>query len=178
MLKRITEEGADKKLDRPNIEGLRVGERLKTYGRLKPDIEGLRICGGLKLTGRDKDGNLLWVKKEKNLITNAGFDLIADVIGLNSQPSDITHMAIGSGAAGDATATALTSEDQREITTYAHSTGTKAFTFTSTFTTVVAATEYGTFNDSSSGDMLNTAGIGPITVDSLDIEATFNMSTG
>lgn len=178
MSKEVKEKETDKKLDRPNIEGLRVCERLKTYGKLEPDIEGLRICGGLKLTGRDKDGNILWIEREKNLITDAGFDLICDVIGLDSQPSDITHMAIGSGEAGGSTATALTSEDQRETTTYAHTTGEKTFTLTSTFTTVVAATEYGTFNDSSGGDMLNTAGIGPITVDSLDIQATFTLSTG
>lgn len=152
-----TEEEADKKLDRPNIEGLKVS-------------------GGLKLTGKDKDGKILWVKKEKNLITVTGFDLISDVIGLDSQPSDITHMAIGSGVASTGDANALTSEDQREVTVYAHSTGTKTFTFTSTFTTVAAATEYGTFNGSTGGDMLNTAGFSAITVDSLDIETTFTLS--
>ena len=152
-----TEKEADKKKDRPNIEGL-------------------KIRGGLKLTGKDNNGNILWVKKQDNLITDAGFDFISDVIGLASQPSDITHMAIGSGAASTGDALTLTSEDQRETVTYAHSTGTKEFTFTSDFTSVSAATEYGCFNDSSSGTMLNTAGFSAITVDTLEIEATFTLS--
>lgn len=152
-----TEKEADKKKDRPNIEGL-------------------RISGGLKLTGKDNNGNVLWVKKQKNLITDAGYDFVCDVIGLNAQPSDITHMAIGSGAASTGDALTLTTESQRELATYAHSTGTKVFTLTSDFTTVVAATEYGCFNASSSGTMLNTAGFSAITVDALEIVATFTLS--
>lgn len=153
-----TEEEADKKLDRP-------------------DIEGLKVSGGLKLTGRNKDGSILWVMKEDNLITDDGFDLISDVIGLNAQPSDITHMAVGDGAASTGDANVLTSETQRKTTTYAHTTGTKTFTFTTTFSTgVTAVTEYGCFNDSTGGTMLNTAGFSAITVDSLEIEATFTLS--
>lgn len=142
----------------------------------KPNIEGLKICGGIKLTGRDKTGKLLWVKKQKNLITNAGFDLICDVVGLNAQPSDITHMAVGTGVAGDATATTLTTETDRQTATYAHSAGTKTFTLTATFTSVSAITEYGCLNAASVGSLLNTAGFSAITVDSLEIEATFTLS--
>jgi len=153
-----TEKEADKKLDRP-------------------DIEGLKVSGGLKLTGRDKEGTLLWVRKEKNLITVPGFDLISDVIGLDSQPSDITHMAVGDGVASTGDANVLTSETQRKTTTYAHTTGTKTFTFTTTFSTgVTAITEYGCFNDSTGGTMLNTAGFSSITVDSLEIVTTFTLS--
>lgn len=153
-----TEKEADKKLDRPNIERLKVS-------------------GGLKLTGRNKDGSILWVKKEDNLITDTGFDLISDVIGLDAQPDDITHMAVGNGVASTGDANALASETQRKTTTYAHTTGTKTFTFTTTFSTgVTAITEYGCFNASSSGTMLNTAGFSAITVDSLEVEATFTLS--
>ena len=141
----------------------------------KPNMEGLKISGGLKLTGRDKNGKVLFVKQQKNLITDAGFDLLCDVLGLTAQPSDITHMAIGSGAAGDATATTLTTEDQRELAVYAHTPGTKTCTFTSTFTNVVAATEYGLFNDATTGSMLNTAELA-VTVDSLEIVATLTLS--
>jgi len=98
------------------------------------------------------------------------------VLGLTSQPSDITHMAIGSGAAGDATATTLTTEDQRELAVYAHTPGTKTCTFTSTFTSVVASTEYGLFNAAAAGDMLNISGYGSISVDSLEIVATLTLS--
>lgn len=160
-----TEEGVDK-MRKKREEGLD-----EAMGQ-----DSVKISGGLKLTGRDKNGSILWVKKEKNLVTDDGFDLISDVIGLNAQPSDITHMAIGSGVASTGNTATLTSEDKRETGTYAHTTGTKTFTFTSTFTTVTAATEYGCFNASTGGDMLNTAGFSAITVDSLEIEATFTLS--
>ncbi len=138
--------------------------------------EAINIKGKLKLIGRDKNGKVVFIKEVPNLITNAGFDFIADVIGKDSQPSDITHMAIGNGVAGDASATTLTSETDRQAATYAHTAGTKTFTFTATFTNVVAATEYGCFNNSTGGTMLNTAGFSSITIDSLQIVATFTLS--
>jgi len=138
--------------------------------------EPIKISGKLKLTGRDKEGNIVFVKEQDNLITNAGFDLICNCLGLDSQPSDVTHMAIGSGAVGDATATTLTSEDQRGTATYAHTSGQKTCTFTTTFTTVVAATEYGLLNASSGGSLLNTAGFTAITIDSLEIVTTITLS--
>ena len=138
--------------------------------------EAINIKGKLKLIGRDKNGKVVFIKEVPNLITNAGFDFIADVIGKTTQPSEITHMAIGNGVAGDATATTLTSETARSAATYAHTAGTKTFTFTATFTSVVAATEYGCFNASENGTMLNTAGFTAITIDSLQIVATFTLS--
>lgn len=138
--------------------------------------ESIKITGGVKLTGRDKNGKVLFVKRQKNLITNAGFDFICDVIGKDAQPSDITHIAIGNGVAGDATATTLTSETDRQAGTYAHTPGTKTFTFTATFTSVVAATEYGCLNAPTGGTLVNTAGFSSITVDSLEIEVTFTLS--
>jgi len=145
---------------------------------MKKNIK-LRISGTLRLIGSNyMNGKLEQVfdKTIHNLITNAGFDLMCNVLGLNAQPSDITHMAIGSGVAGTATATTLTSEDQRETTVYAHSAGTKTCTFTTTFTTVVAATEYGLLNASSAGSLFNTAGFSAITVDSLQVVATLTLS--
>ena len=147
-------------------------ERLsKPFGK-----EGLTVAGGIKLTGRDKDGKIVFIKEQKNLITNVGFDLMCDVLGLNSQPSDITHMAIGDGVAGNATATTLTNETDRQLAVYAHTPGTKTCTFTTTFTTVVAATEYGLLNAAAVGSLLNTAGFSAITVDSLEIVATLTLS--
>jgi len=142
--------------------------------------EKLRVCGTVRLIGRnyDKDGVLrpAFDIKLPNLITNVGFDFICDVIGLNAQPSDITHMAIGSGAVGDATATTLTSEDDRQLAAYAHTPGTKIFTLTSIFASVVAATEYGCLNAAAAGTLLNTAGFTAITVDSLEIVMTGTLS--
>lgn len=144
--------------------------------KLRTRNEPIKISGKIKLTGRDKTGKILFVKEQPNLITNAGFDLICDVMAKDAQPSDITHIAIGDGVAGDATATTLTSETDRQSGTYAHTPGTKTFTFTATFTTVVAATEYGCLNAAAAGTLLNTAGFSAITVDSLEIEVTFTLS--
>ena len=169
-----------------NILKFFTGKTLRGVNKMKKDREKevdesmgrecVKITGGLKLTGRDKNGKVLFVKKQKNLITNAGFDLICDVVGLDAQPSDITHIAIGDGGAGNATATTLTNETDRQAGTYAHTPGTKTFTFTATFTTVVAATEYGCLNAAAVGSLLNTAGFSSITVDSLEIEVTFTLS--
>ncbi len=136
--------------------------------------ESIKITGGLKLTGRDKNGKVLFVKRQKNVITNAGFDLISDVLGLDVQPPNITKMAIGDGVAGDATATALTNQTDIQDADYTHTPGTKTFTFTATFTTVTAATEYGCLNVTPT--LLNTAGFDAITVDSLEIVVTFTLT--
>lgn len=143
---------------------------------LRVKSEKLRVCGKVTLIGRDKTGKLLFVKNLPNLITDAGFDLISNVLGLNSQPSDITHMAIGDGTAGGTGATTLTNETDRQTAAYAHTGGTKTMTFTATFTSVVAATEYGCLNASSGGSLLNTAGFTAITVDSLEIVCTITLS--
>ena len=138
--------------------------------------EAMKVSGKLKFTGRDKEGNVLWIRHAKNLITNAGFDLISNVLGLNAQPSDITHMAVGTGAVGDAAATTLTTETDRQTAAYAHSAGTKTLTFTATFTSPSAITEYGLLNAGAAGSLLNTAGFTAITVDSLEIVATITLS--
>ncbi|TET08525.1 MAG: hypothetical protein E3J83_03545 [Candidatus Atribacteria bacterium] len=140
----------------------------------------LRICGTIRLIGSNynKNGILEQVfdRTVNNLITDDGFDLICDVLGLNAQPSDITHMAIGSGTGQGTGDTTLSSEDQRGTAVYAHTGGAKTCTFTKTFSTVVAATEYGLFNDASAGDMFNVADFNAITVDSLQIVATITFS--
>lgn len=138
--------------------------------------EQLKVCGKVTLIGRDKEGNWLWTKNLPNLITNAGFDLICNVIGLPAQPNEVAWMAIGNGAAGGVTATTLTSETSRQAATYAHTAGTKVFTLTATFTAVVAATEYGCLNAAAAGSLLNVAGFTTITVDSLQIVMTGTLS--
>ena len=136
----------------------------------------LKIKGRLHITGRDKDGKVVLKETVDNLITNAGFDFICDVIGKSSQPARMAYMAIGDGAVGDATKTALTSQKDRQAATYAHTAGTKKFTFTATFANVSGVKEYGMFNAASNGTMLNTASFGPATVDSLELEAEFTLS--
>lgn len=138
--------------------------------------ENIKLHGTLKLTGRDKLGNVVFVRHLKNLITNAGFDLICNQIGLPAQPNEVAWIAIGNGVAGGATAETLTSETNRQAATYAHTHGTKTFTLTATFTTVVAATEYGCLNAATAGELLNTAGFTAITVDNLEIVMTGTLS--
>jgi len=138
--------------------------------------EDLKVCGKVRLIGHNKDGSLAFDRESSNLITNAGFDWISDVMGLNAQPSDIIKMAIGDGAVGDATATTLTSETDRQDAEYAHTPGTKVLTFTAIFSSVVAATEYGCLNAASGGTLVNTAGFTAITVDSLQIVCTITLS--
>lgn len=142
--------------------------------------EKVGVHGTIRLIGKNFNDTgkleLVFDKTFDNLITDAGFDLIANTLGLNAQPSDITHMAIGSGAVGGTGDTTLTSEDNRQTAVFAHTGGTKTFTFTATFASVVAATEYGCFNAAAAGSMFNTAGFTAITVDSLEIVCTVTLS--
>jgi len=155
----------------------KINDSFKISGINKAE-EGLKICGKVQLIGHNKDGSLAFDFEVPNLITNAGFDAICACIGNTTQPDDFHWMAIGDGAVGNATATLLTSEDQRVAATYAHTAGTKIFTSSGTFTTVVAATEYGCFNvvTANTATLLNTAGFTAITIDSLTIIATFTLS--
>lgn len=158
----------------------RIGKLFKVSARVNIQDSKLRICGKLRLIGSNYNKNGIleqaFDKEVPNLITYAGFNLMCDVLGLNAQPSDITHMAIGSGAVGDINATTLTTESQRELAVYAHTGGQLTCTFTTTFTTVVAATEYGLLNAAAAGSLFNTAGFAAITVDSLQIVATLTLS--
>ena len=160
-------------------EKTNISDTMKMSGESRKN-EGLHVCGKVRLIGSNynKNGVLEQVfdREYNNLITYAGFDLAMDCLGLNSQPSDITHMAIGSGAVKDIDGTTLTSEDQRETAAYAHTPGAMTCTFTGVFDTVVAATEYGLFNDGSAGSMLNTAGFDSVTIDSLTIVTTLTLS--
>ncbi len=142
--------------------------------KLRIGNEPIKISGSIRLTGRDKTGKLQFVRHLPNLITNAGFDLIADVLGLDVQPPNITRMAIGNGIAGDATAIALTNQTDIQDAIYAHTPGTKTFTLTATFSDVTGATEYGCLNVTPT--LLNTAGFAAITVDSLEIVCTVTLS--
>jgi hypothetical protein len=136
--------------------------------------------GKVELFGRNWiDGKLVDVYHEvkNNLITHAGFDAICALIG-GTQPAKFAWIAIGTGTAGNDTATLLATETARQAATYAHTNGQLTFTLTATFTSVSAATEYGCFNvvTANTATMLNTAAIGPVTADSLEIVATFTLS--
>jgi len=158
-------------------EKTKISDSFKMSG-IKKAEEGLKICGKVRFIGHNKDGSLAFDYEVPNLITNAGYDLICNQIGLAAQPNEVAWMAISNGAVGDATAEALAAtETERVAATYAHTHGTKIFTLTGVFTTVVAALSYGTLNAASNGELFNTAAFtAATTIDSLTIVATFTLS--
>lgn len=119
-----------------------------------------------------------------NIIVSAGFDFIADSIGkASSRPAAMGYIAIGTGTTAAAVAqTALVTEAARAAATYAHTTGTKVLTFTTTFAAGAgtgAITEAGVFNAATGGTMLDRVVFGVINkaaADTLQITFTFTMS--
>lgn len=121
-----------------------------------------------------------------NIIVNSGFDFIADAIGKSaSRPGVMNAIAIGTGTtAAAATQTALVTELVRAAATYAHTAGTKVFTFVVTFAAGVgtgAITEAGVFNSTTagSGTMLDRVVFDVINkgaADTLQVTFTFTMS--
>lgn len=120
--------------------------------------EGVRIRGLVQSVLRREDGSVLYQATE-NLVTDDGFDLLCNVLGLNAQPSDLTHIAVGTGttaaAAGDS---ALGTQVARKVATYAHTTGTKVMSLVATFGPnegTGALTEAGCLNAANGGVLFN-----------------------
>lgn len=158
-------------------ETTKIGDSFKMSGMKKAD-ESLKICGTVRLIGRNKDGSLAFDFEVPNLITWAGFNAICAQIGNPTQPNEFGWMAIGNGAVGNIDSTLLTSETARVAATYGHTAGQYTMTITGTFTSVVAATEYGCFNIATANTptILNTAGFTALTIDSLTIICTLTLS--
>lgn len=110
-------------------------------------------------TLRDRFGNIIDVRKSHNLITDAGFDFISDVIGNGTQPGEMSHIAIGTGVTAAAvTDTALETELTRLAATYSHTVGTKVFILQALFGQGVgtgAITEAGLLNAAAAGTLLD-----------------------
>ena len=144
---------------------------------------GLRLRGAMELCLRRANGQVI-VRRKDNLIVDAGFDFIADAIGKSTgRPGAMSHIAAGTGtvaaAAGD---TALGTELARKAATYAHTAGTKVFTFETTFDpgeATGAITEAGVFNAATAGTMLDRVVFAVINKgvdDTLTQKFTFTMS--
>ncbi len=144
---------------------------------------GLRLRGAVELRLYRANGEIV-VRRKDNLIVDVGFDFIADVIGLSSgRPGAMSHIAVGTGvvaaAAGD---TALGAELARKVAAYAHTAGTKVFTFETTFDpgeATGAITEAGVFNAATAGTMLDRVVFAVINKgadDTLTQKFTFTMS--
>ena len=120
--------------------------------------ETVGVRGFMQAVLRRKDGSVMY-HAQPNLIVNGGWDLLCNVLGLNSQPSDLTHIAVGTGTTAAAAAqTTLVTELARLTATYAHTAGTMSCTFTRNFGAgqgTGALTEAGLFNAASAGTMFN-----------------------
>ena len=122
-------------------------------------IEAFKMKGCLTLEHLKEDGSID-IHKHDNLIVNVGFDFICNVIGLPSQPTEMTHIGVGTGTTAAAAGnTALeTALGARLAATYAHTTGTKIFTLSALFGAGVSTgawTEAGCFNAVTAGIMLD-----------------------
>ena len=137
----------------------------------------------MELVLRRANGEII-VRRKDNLIVDVGFDFIADAIGKSSgRPSAMSHIAVGTGSvAAAATDTALGTEIARKAATYAHTAGTKVFTFETTFDpgeATGAITEAGVFNAATAGTMLDRVVFAVINKgadDTLTQKFTFTMS--
>jgi len=145
--------------------------------------ESMKLHGAITLMLKKANGEVETVHKD-NIIVNVGFDFIADAIGkAASRPGVMGFIALGTGTtAAAAGQTALVTELDRNAATYAHTAGTKTFTFTAGFAAgdaTGAITEAGVFNASSSGIMLDRV-VFPVVNkgadDSLTAVFTFTMS--
>lgn len=145
--------------------------------------ESMKLHGAITLMLKKANGDVETVHKD-NIIVDVGFDFIADAIGKSaSRPGVMGWIALGTGTtAAAAGQTALVTEIDRNAATYAHTAGTKTFTFTADFAAgdaTGAITEAGVFNASSSGIMLDRV-VFPVVNkgadDSLTAVFTFTMS--
>lgn len=145
--------------------------------------ESMKLHGAITLMLKKANGEVETVHKD-NIIVDVGFDFIADAIGKSaSRPGVMGYIALGTGTtAAAAGQTALVTEIDRNAATYAHTAGTKTFTFTADFAAgdaTGAITEAGVFNASSSGIMLDRV-VFPVVNkgadDSLTAVFTFTMS--
>ena len=143
----------------------------------------MQLHGAMTLIISRANGDTETIYKD-NLIVNVGFDFIADAIGKSaSRPSVMGYIALGTGTtAAAATQSALVTEIDRNAATYAHTTGTKTFTFTADFLAgdaTGAITEAGVFNAATAGIMFDRV-VFPVVNkgadDSLTAVFTFTMS--
>jgi hypothetical protein len=145
--------------------------------------ESMQLHGAMTLIVSRANGDTETIYRD-NLIVNVGFDFIADAIGKSaSRPAVMGYIALGTGTtAAAATQSELVTELDRNAATYAHTVGTKTFTFTADFPAgdaTGAITEAGVFNAATAGIMLDRV-VFPVVNkgadDSLTAVFTFTMS--
>ena len=140
----------------------------------------------------DKEGRLKqYLDAGWNDITDAGFDLICDVIANGTQPAHMGYIGIGWGAgANTAFAAGQTdlqgaSKDRNTVDTYSHTPGTKVFYVETEWgvddpsASEVTIEESGCFNAAAAGAMLNRkifTGVAKGPSDTLKVKWTFTLS--
>jgi hypothetical protein len=131
----------------------------------------------------DENGRLKHEQTDPNLITTAGFDLIAQRMFVAAGSDAVAFIAIGSGAvAADVGDTALGGELSRMAGTYAHTDGQANLSHTATFAAGAGTgsiTEAGMLNSGADGYLLcrqTFAQIAKGASDSLQITWAFSLS--
>lgn len=118
----------------------------------------MKIKGALNVVIHHANGDVETRRKD-NLILNAGFDFICAAIANPTRPDLMGFTAVGTGTTAVAdTQTGLTTEIKRKSASYAHTSGTKVFTLTTTFAAgeaTGAITEAGICNAASGGTFLD-----------------------
>jgi len=108
-----------------------------------------------------RDGKVIDTRTVHNMVVNSGYDLVCALIGDSTRPNQIGYVGMGTGtAATTAQTTALGTEwGTRVAVTYSHTTGTTLLTLSCTVPahtgSMVALTESGLFNASTSGTMFD-----------------------
>lgn len=94
----------------------------------------LKLVGSLTAELHKADGSYEVVHKH-NAILDVGFDFIADAIGnASARPAVMSYIAVGTNTtAVSVDQTALQTQLMAKAATYAHTAGTKTFTFETTF---------------------------------------------
>ena len=163
---------------------LRHQEQLDTViGRPQ---RGLGIRGTMHAVLRKPDGRLIAVRKDNGIVNN-GFSFIANSVGNRAASGATAAMgwiAVGTGTTAFAVSqAALVTELTRQAATFSHTTGTKIFSFTTTFAAGVATgtlTEAGVFNQAALGgtmlDRVVFTGIAKAAADTLTQTFTFTMT--
>lgn len=119
----------------------------------------MRMHGALSVLLQRADGTVEAFTKD-NIVVDVGFDFIADAIGNTAaRPACMSYIAVGTGTVVPATGNIqLNTELLRKAATYAHTVGTKQFTFTTVFQpgeATGALTEAGVLNAASNGTLLD-----------------------
>lgn len=121
----------------------------------------------------DENGDLKQKFVRHNLITNSGYNFLADCFGNATRPSPMNYIAVGTGTTTPTlTQNALVNQLLRKQATFSHATNATSLTLTTTFAAgeaTGALTEAGIFNASTGGLMFDRVTFPVINKQDLDV---------